>query len=256
MNVWMLGAAGLAAFLFAKRSEAALTDPNASYSDANYYGDEWSDPNASYSDANYYGDNDYHGDFWDQPLIDVSTMDFLDIFAPGAYMSTPESNLSAFLYMIRSTEHVYPRDVVNDACYQIFYGGSYFENLIDHPVITGEKVGVPLPAAMCRAAGYASGKCVSTAAGAYQIIKPTWNSIRENHPRLPDFSKASQDEAARRLLEKCGALALIYSGDIQGAIRKASSLWASLPGSSAQQNPKSMTFALSRYNEGIANGVA
>ncbi len=174
---------------------------------------------------------------------------FIDVQTEAAMMENINTRVGAFLYMIRCSEHVFPRDIVDDMCYWIFFGGSYFEDQSDHPVITGEKRGVPLSAATCRAAGFASGNCVSTAAGAYQIIVPTWRNIRAQSPALPDFSPASQDEAAIRLLRQCGAYPFIVAGDIATAIRKASKLWASLPGSTAQQNPKSEAFALARYNE-------
>lgn len=157
-------------------------------------------------------------------------------------------NLEAFLYVIRASEHVFPRDVEN--CYDIFYGGSRFFDMSDHPVLTGEKKGIPLSDKVCAASGLGPG-CVSTAAGAYQIIKPTWKRIREIAPRLPDFSPASQDEAARRLLDECGALPLIEMGDIAGAVEKASKLWASLPGSKAQQNPKKFAYVADRFAEGL-----
>jgi len=165
-------------------------------------------------------------------------------------MTDPQANLSAFLFMIRSTEHVYPRDVLNDAAYSIFYGGSKFQNFADHPVLTGEKKGVPLPDHFCTAAGLKPG-CVSTAAGAYQLIKGTWKRLKERL-NLPDFSPLSQDQAAVALLDEAGALDLIYAGDIEGAIKKASKIWASLPGSTAQQNPKALAYAMNRFDEGLA----
>ena len=157
--------------------------------------------------------------------------------------------VSAMLYMIRASEHVYPRDVENDAAYNIFYGGARFSDLSDHPVNTGEMKPVKLSDAMCRAAGFGPG-CVSTAAGAYQIIRPTWNRIRDKL-QLPDFSKQSQDRAAIELLEESGAMELLGLDDVLGAIRKASTVWASLPGSTAQQNPKSLAYALERYSDGL-----
>lgn len=164
----------------------------------------------------------------------------------------PAANLAAFLYLIRSSEHLFPRDVVGDAAYQIFYGGSRFESLADHPTITGEKRGVPLPPQVCRNAGIASGICVSTAAGAYQINRPTWDEFRKAGrwgERLPDFSPASQDEAARRILWRVGALPLIEAGDIEGAIVRASPRWASLPFSTSGQRKHSLEFAAARFNE-------
>lgn len=157
--------------------------------------------------------------------------------------------VSAFLYMIRASEHIFPRDVENDAAYNIFYGGARFNDLSDHPVNTGEMKPIKLPDAMCRAVGRLPG-CVTTAAGAYQIIRPTWNRVREALG-LPDFSPSSQDKAAIYLLEESGAMERIGLDDIEGAIAKAAPVWASLPGSTAQQNPKKLAYALERYAEGL-----
>jgi lysozyme len=159
------------------------------------------------------------------------------------------SAVAAFLYMIRASEHVFPRDVENDAAYNIFYGGARFNDLSDHPVNTGEMKPVKLPDAMCRAAGFSPG-CVTTAAGAYQIIRPTWNRVRDKLG-LVDFSPESQDRAAIELLEESGAMELLGLDDIEGAIRVASKVWASLPGSTAQQRPKALAYALDRYAEGL-----
>lgn len=131
--------------------------------------------------------------------------------------------------------------------YDVFYGGSRFSDFSDHPSITGEKIGVPLPVAVCRAAGIASGACVSTAAGKYQINEPTWRDVRAQYPALSDFSPASQDAAAIRLLQKTGALDALLRDDFDAALRLASTRWASLPYSTAQQNPKSYAYALAQY---------
>lgn len=178
---------------------------------------------------------------------DVTPMTGNQMFKTGS----PKQNVSAFLRMLQSSEHVYPRDVDNGAAYSTFYGGSTFSNFADHPVNTGEKVGVKLSAAQCRASGFKPG-CVSTAAGAYQFIKPTWDRIRAIAPRLPDFSPASQDAAAVRLLDSIGALRLIEAGDIEGAVAISSKAWASLPGSKAQQNPRQFAFVIDRFNESFA----
>jgi lysozyme len=178
---------------------------------------------------------------------DVTPMTGDAVFKSG----TPEQNVTAFLYMIQSSEHSYPQNVNNGMAYSTFYGGSRFYDFTDHPVNTGEKKGVRLSDAQCRASGFGPG-CVSTAAGAYQFIKPTWDRIRAISPRLPDFTPASQDEAAVRLLDSIGALGLIQSGDIAAAVAKSSKTWASLPGSKAQQNPRQMAFVIDRFNEGLA----
>ena len=71
----------------------------------------------------------------------------------GGYfvVGTAAENVAAFLHMLQSSEHVYPRDVENQAAYSTFYGGSTFSNFADHPVNTGEKTGVKLSAAQCKA---------------------------------------------------------------------------------------------------------
>jgi lysozyme len=177
--------------------------------------------------------------------------DIVTTIPPIAVTGLPAA-VAAMLYMIRANEHVYPRDVENDAAYNIFYGGARFSDLSDHPVNTGEMKPVRLSDEMCRSAGFGPG-CVSTAAGAYQIIRPTWNRLRRKL-QLPDFGKESQDRAAIELLEESGAMELLGLDDVIGAIRKASVVWASLPGSTAQQNPKSLAYALERYGDGLELG--
>ena len=154
--------------------------------------------------------------------------------------------LAAFLFAIQACETGL-NAARSGASYTTFYGGSQFSDLSNHPVLTGEKSGVPLSDRVCAAAGYGPG-CVSTAAGAYQINLPTW---REFGADLPDFSPASQDEAARRIVERTGALDALLNGDVETAFALASSRWASLPGSRAGQSPKSMNYALAAYETGL-----
>jgi lysozyme len=170
-------------------------------------------------------------------------------YSPPQASNDPDANVKAFLFTIRASEHRYPNDVTNDAAYHIFYGGKRFYNMTDHPVLTGELSPVPLPTNICAASGLGPG-CVSSAAGAYQFIKATWIRLR-NKLQLPDFSPASQDLAAVQLLDDIGALKLVQSGDIEGALAKASKVWSSLPGSTAQQNPKTLQYALDRFAEGL-----
>ena len=162
-------------------------------------------------------------------------------------MSLPV-NVAAFLYMIRASEHRFPADVQNNACYQIFYGGKKFYDLSDHPVITGELAPVPLPEHMCKAAGLNS-PCFSTAAGAYQMIRPTWTRMRDQLG-LPDFSIESQDRAAVELLRQNGIVDMIEAGEIEAAIKKAGKVWAGLPGNTYQQSPRQLQYALDRFAEG------
>jgi muramidase (phage lysozyme) len=75
----------------------------------------------------------------------------------------------------------------------------------------------------------------STAAGRYQITRTTWNDIASD---LPDFSPASQDEAAIRLLKRRGALEDVDRGDFQAAIAKLGDEWVSLPSSTNKNQPR------------------
>jgi lysozyme len=171
-------------------------------------------------------------------------------YAAPTASNDPDANVKAFLFTIRASEHRYPNDVTNDAAYHIFYGGRRFYDMSEHPVITGEMKPIVLPNHVCAAVKLNPG-CVSTAAGAYQLIMPTWTRLR-NKLQLMDFSPASQDLAAVQLLDDIGALKLVQSGDIEAALAKASKVWASLPGSSAQQNPRTLQYALDRFQEGLA----
>jgi len=170
-------------------------------------------------------------------------------YAPPTASNDPDANVKAFLFTIRASEHRYPNDVTNDAAYHIFYGGRRFYDMSEHPVITGEMKPIVLPNHVCAAVKLNPG-CVSTAAGAYQLIMPTWTRLR-NKLQLMDFSPASQDMAAVQLLDDIGALKLVQAGDIEAALAKASKVWASLPGSSAQQNPRTLQYALDRFSEGL-----
>lgn len=231
----------LAVALIAAAGAAAFFLPGASWAETSVVDQDTSDaPREADANPDTWGDGYVP---WEADWPGAT--DAPDLASSGDFMT----DLQAFKYMIRCCEHVYPRDVVNDACYQIFYGGQHFQNLADHPVITGECAPVPLPDHTCRAAGLGPG-CVSTAAGAYQIIRPTWLRVQAAMG-LPDFSKESQDAAADWLLNDCGALNEISAGNIPAAIAKASKLWASLPGSTAQQNPKKVNFAMARFSEGL-----
>lgn len=217
--------------------------PSADYFDP-VYGDAWSGDEQLPEVAS-------EGDY--EPLLG-SELDLLGVGLPmgesyhGAGGPLDMGNLDAFLVMIRRAEH-YPVDVVSGNDYRTFYGGTKFTNLSDHPVITGELQPVKLPAEMCRRAGYASGNCVTTAAGAYQMTRPTWQRIRSSGTYLADFSAASQDEAARRLLAELGVPGLLSSGDFAAAVRKAAKLWASLPGSTAGQGGKSLAQVTQFYRD-------
>ena len=167
-------------------------------------------------------------------------------------VETREQRLDAFLWMIGAAETT-PAAMINGDAYFLFYGMTLFSDTSDHPAITGERRGVPLPDEWCAAAGFGPG-CVSTAAGAWQINAPTWREVRAAGvwgPRLPDFSPESQREAARRVLILAGALDYVYAGDFDRALQYASKRWASLAGSKAGQPTRSYERLAGFYNQAL-----
>ena len=64
----------------------------------------------------------------------------------------------------------------------------------------------------------------STAAGRYQFLYDTWTGLG-----MPDFTPASQDEAAVKLLQRRKMVAPLLRGDFDTAVQHGSLEWASLP---------------------------
>lgn len=120
-------------------------------------------------------------------------------------------NVVAFLDMIAHAEGV--ERFSHHGGYDVLVGGKTFTSYAEHP----RKL-VWLP----------KYRINSTAAGRYQFLWKTWNSLR-NRLRLPDFGPASQDRAAIELLRETGALADIQKGWISSAVRRSRKIWASLP---------------------------
>lgn len=165
-----------------------------------------------------------------------------------AAMFVQNEPVAAFLYVIRSCENS-ESSVSSGMDYYTLYGGNLFSDDSDHPANLGWR-GTPLGSNYCSRAGLSSG-CVSTAAGAYQINRPTWDDFRKRGVYLSNFGPYSQDECARRILESTGAIDYIRNGQIDKAIRAASKRWASLPGSTSGQRQKSVDYALAKYQEGL-----
>mgnify|MGYP005812482729 CR=1 FL=1 len=154
----------------------------------------------------------------------------------------PGDNEAAFLALIRMSEGT----AREPDPYRVCYGYRHvIQSLDDHPKATGEWSGERLPDEMCRGAGLRPG-CVSTAAGAYQIIYPTWRSL-QRRLRLPDFGPTSQDRAALALVAGRGALDDVRDGRIQTAVAKCAREWASLPGGMAGQPHRRMDDLIAAY---------
>jgi len=129
----------------------------------------------------------------------------------SVFRKAPEGNLKAFLQVIRTGEGTLGYDG-----YRTLVGGEHFDSFDDHPrKFVTLRIG---------------GKDVtSSAAGAYQILARTWDSL--DSLGLPDFSPQSQDMAAVALIDRRGALEAVLAGRFEEAIRKCNREWASLPGS-------------------------
>lgn len=158
------------------------------------------------------------------------------------------SNVTAFLAMIAGSEGT--RHAVDP--YRVCYGYRHtIRDLSDHPAITGEWKGEKLSDAMCAGAGLGPG-CVSTAAGRYQMIKPTWLACKRALS-LPDFSAASQDAAAVYLIRQRGAIDDVRAGRVAEAVGKCRKEWASLPGAGYGQGERRLSSLVAAF-EG-AGGV-
>lgn len=157
-----------------------------------------------------------------------------------------DANVGAFLYVLKRCEGT----AGQGDPYRVCFGYSHtIQNMADHPAVTGEWSGARLSDEQCAGAGFGPG-CVSTAAGAYQLIKPTWLA-KKRQLGLPDFSPASQDAAAAQLLRDCGAYRQLAAGNLAGAVSAARRTWASLPGANyAGQGMRTMGQVQAWYQEG------
>lgn len=154
-----------------------------------------------------------------------------------------DTNTAAFLALIEYAEGT-ARDRRDP--YRTCYGYRHtIASFADHPAVTGEWRGERLPDAACIGAGYKAG-CVSTAAGRYQIIKPTWLAAKRALS-LPDFSPPSQDRAAVYLIRQRGAMDHVRAGRIEEAVRLCRAEWASLPGAGYGQPERKLAALLDAY---------
>ena len=128
--------------------------------------------------------------------------------------------------------------------YRVVFGyGHTIHDLSDHPAITGEWIGISIAFL-----GPAYAGKISTAAGAYQITRPTWERAKAVLA-LPDFTAGSQDDAAIWLIKGAGALDLVNAGRVGEAISLCHHIWASLPGSTAGQPTTSFASLMNAYGD-------
>ena len=121
--------------------------------------------------------------------------------------------------------------------YNTMFGGTKFDDLSVHP---NKKV--PFT--------QTDGKeNLSSAAGRYQFINPTWQDVSKQLG-LTDFSPESQDAAAVFLMQRAGALDDIMAGNDEAAMNKLGSTWASLPSSNYPQPKRSEEEFMAMVNGG------
>ncbi|MEH6413885.1 glycoside hydrolase family 24 protein [Pseudomonas sp. CGJS7] len=140
-------------------------------------------------------------------------------------------NVVAFLDMIAHAEGV--ERFSEHSGYDVLVGGGRFTSYTEHP-----RKMVWLP----------KYRIHSTAAGRYQFLWKTWNSLRERL-KLLDFGPISQDRAAIELLRENGSLADIQKGWIASAIRKSRKTWASQPSAGYGQRELSLEALLVVYQK-------
>lgn len=137
----------------------------------------------------------------------------------GITDTTQQNNLAAFLAMIRVSE-----GTAGTNGYRTLVGGGLFNDYSDHP-----RVLVSLPNLGIN----------SSAAGAYQILRRTWDGVA-GKLGLADFSPASQDAAAVELIRQRAALPDVLAGRFAAAVDKCKKEWASLPGAGYGQRENSL----------------
>lgn len=175
--------------------------------------------------------DDEDSPFYESPdLIDQASELWDDItdFTGGAMTPWEQKNVSAFLHTIRVAE-----GTAGANGYSMLVGGGQFSSFADHPrmLVTINSRGQEIK---------------SSAAGAYQILRRTWDEVRAKLG-LPDFSPASQDRAAVELIKRRGALADVRAGRFADAIDKCKKEWASLPGAGYGQPEKTVAALFSAY---------
>lgn len=139
-------------------------------------------------------------------------------------------NVRAFLRAIRLGE-----GTADDLGYRRLVGGGEFDSFEKHPRKSVHIV----------TAHY---DVYSTAAGAYQIIWPTWRGLVSQYG-FPDFSPQCQDEAAVALIREDHALDAVCDGNVLEAIRLCAKTWASLPGSTAGQRTEAVDNVVAEYEK-------
>jgi muramidase (phage lysozyme) len=139
-----------------------------------------------------------------------------------------QANTRAFLDMLAYSEGTTRNG------YATLFGGGTFDSFADHP------------RRLFRFTDGAGRQLKTTAAGRYQFLARTWDSLRDKL-NLPDFGPESQDAAALELIRQRGALADVKAGRVSAAIAKCAPIWASLPGAGYNQPEHKLSSLVAAY---------
>lgn len=236
VGVAVLGLAAWAVVAYARQGEGGQAIGSGGFLDS-LYGD----------DAQDVGYVDPFAAAWNSLQSEVQ--EITDMTTPKTFSG--DANVLAFLDTIKRCEGTFGQPDPFRVCFAYRHT---IQSFADHPAALGEWGGEKLSDAQCAGAGFGPG-CVSTAAGAFQITRPTWKRLKAKLG-LPDFSPDSQVAAAVELLRERGAYARLQAGDLAGAVEKARKEWASLPGANyAGQGMRSMAQVQSWYT-GAGGGLA
>jgi muramidase (phage lysozyme) len=163
---------------------------------------------------------------------------------PTPDQPSPDANVRAMGDTVSKSEGTFSAGNPYAVCFGYKHTINDFS---DHPAVTGEWRGEPLSAKLCAGAGLGPG-CVSTAAGKYQIIKPTWLKLKAALS-LPDFGPESQEKAFTELLRQRGALEAVKAGRFADAVFAARREWASLKGAGYGQGEHSLEWLTAKFTE-------
>lgn len=118
--------------------------------------------------------------------------------------------------------------------YNIMFGNIPFESYDRHPNFA-QKVG----------------GTTTTAAGRYQITKPTYDDFA-NKLGITDFSPQSQDDIAIAILIQQNALDDVVNNNFDAAVNKLGNRWAALPSSIYGQPSRTYEYVRSAYDNALA----
>lgn len=156
-----------------------------------------------------------------------------------------DQKLQAFLDLIAWSEGTSTSPVTKNNGYDVIVSGvsgpSVFTDYSDHPF-----AGNRAPVVVRRVP-----LLVSTAAGRYQLLARYWN-VYKVQLSLPDFGPDSQDAVAIQQMREKHAVDKVLAGDVEGAVKACSTVWASFPGNDYEQGGKSMEALLDQHQNFIS----